>query len=73
VAAVADFKLIHQLCQGTLVVVRPDLTKRAAFLNAVEVEIKDKLLGVVLNAYSDWFLWQTQGDYSNYYGQPKRE
>jgi len=55
------------------VVVRPDLTKRAAFLNAVEVEIKDKLLGVVLNAYSDWFLWQTQGDYSNYYGQPKRE
>lgn len=73
VAAVADFKLVHQLCQGTLMVVRPDLTKRAAFLNALQVEIKDKLLGVVLNAYSDWFMWQTQGDYSNYYGQPERE
>jgi capsular exopolysaccharide synthesis family protein len=69
VAAVADFKLIHQLCDGTLMVVRPDNTKRVAFLHAMQVELKSKLLGVVVNAYSDWFLWRSQGEDYKYYGQ----
>jgi capsular exopolysaccharide synthesis family protein len=72
VGTVADFKLVHQLCQGTLVVVRPDHTQRSAFLKAIQVELKDKLLGLILNAYPKWFLWKKHEDY-RYYGRSGRK
>jgi capsular exopolysaccharide synthesis family protein len=72
VGTVADFKLVQQLCQGTLMVLRPDNTKRPALLKAMQVELKDKLLGLVVNAYPDWFLWKKHED-DRYYGRSGRK
>jgi capsular exopolysaccharide synthesis family protein len=69
-SSVADFRLLYQVCDGALVIVRPDHTNRSAFLNAIDLEPKQKMLGVVINAYRDWFLWKTN-DYYAYYNDQK--
>ena len=66
-AAVADFKLVLQLCDGVLLVIRPDHTKRDSFLRALQIEPQEKLLGTVLNGSEEWFLWKGQEHDLHYY------
>jgi protein-tyrosine kinase len=61
VAAVADFDLIQLAADGTILVVRPDHTKRAACFKALETVPREKLLGVLLNCEHDWFLNKHDG------------
>lgn len=66
---VTDFKLVQPLCDGFILVVRPEHTDRTALKKVLEAEADKKLLGVVINAYEDWLLWRTQSNsYSYYYG-----
>lgn len=64
--AVTDFKLVQQICDGVLVVIRPDHTNRAAFSKAMQVQQKEKFLGTVINAVEDWFLWNSNDHYKYY-------
>jgi capsular exopolysaccharide synthesis family protein len=61
VAAVADFDLIQLAADGTILVVRPDHTKRATCFKALETIPKEKFLGVLLNCEQDWFLSRATG------------
>jgi receptor protein-tyrosine kinase len=61
IAAVADFDLIQLAADGTILVVRPDHTKRAACFKALETVPQEKLLGVLLNCEADWFLSRQSG------------
>jgi capsular exopolysaccharide synthesis family protein len=56
VAAVADFELIQIAADGTILVVRPEHTKRTACLQAIDTIPRDKFLGVMLNCSENWFL-----------------
>lgn len=56
VAAVADYDLLQAVSDGVVVVVRPDHTKRGAWLGALRSIPQDKFLGVLLNCVHDWFL-----------------
>jgi capsular exopolysaccharide synthesis family protein len=67
VAAVADFELIQIAADGTILVVRPEHTKRAACLQAIDTIPRDKFLGVMLNCATDWFL-NKQSSYGYGYG-----
>lgn len=69
IAAVADYELIQECCDGVIMVVRPDHTDRTLFNRAFEIIPEDKRLGVVLNCASQWFLWKTQEAY--YYSREK--
>jgi len=66
-ATVADYDLIQAHCDGVVLVVRPDHTDRKLCMQALELVPKDRLVGVVMNCVSDWFLWRTRDYY--YYGQ----
>ena len=67
VAAVADFELIQIAADGTILVVRPEHTKRAACMQAIDTIPRDKFLGVLLNCAADWFL-NKQSSYGYGYG-----
>lgn len=67
IATVADFDLLQLVCDGTVVVVRPDHTERSAFTKAFACVSHAKLLGVVLNGVEDWWLWKTPT--YGYYGK----
>ena len=69
-ASVADFKLVMQVSDGVLMVVRPEHTDRPAFQRAFELIPEKKLLGAVINAFEDWFLWNKVE--SNYYYSGER-
>lgn len=66
IAAVADFQLVQQSSDGVVMVLRPDHTQRARFKKALTHIEPKKLLGTVLNAVPDWFLWNTR-DHDYYY------
>jgi protein-tyrosine kinase len=72
VAAVADFQLVLQASDAVLLVLRPDHTKRSLFQKALETVPKEKLLGTLLNAVPDWFLWGSR-DNDYYYTQKEPE
>jgi protein-tyrosine kinase len=59
IATVADYELLQLVCDGVIVVARPDHSDRRAFFNALEAVPREKLLGVVLNCVEDWWLWKT--------------
>ena len=69
IGAVADFKLVSQQCDGVLMVVRPDHTSRKTLAKAFEIAEKQNLLGVVVNAFKDWFLWSAHEQYGYYLGR----
>ena len=71
-SAVADFRLVHQVVDGAFLVLRPDHTKRSAFLKALELEPQHEILGTVINACEDWVFWKGQEDYSYYGASGKR-
>ena len=64
---VADYELVQQICDGVVVVARPDHTPREACLKILQTIPKNKLIGVVLNCVEDWWLWKTPayGYYKN--------
>ena len=64
---VADYELVQQICDGVVVVARPDHTPREACLKILQTIPKSKLIGVVLNCVEDWWLWKTPayGYYKN--------
>ena len=64
---VADYDLIEADCDGVLMVIRQDHTKRMLLRNAMK-RVREKCLGVVINSAEDWFLWNPYPP-SNYYGQ----
>jgi capsular exopolysaccharide synthesis family protein len=54
VGAVADYDLIQAVCDGVIVVVRPDHTNRRLCQKALENIPKPKFLGVLMNCVPDW-------------------
>jgi len=67
VAAVADFDLIQAPCDGVVLVIRPDYTKRPLLSKSLEIVPKPKLLGVLLNCVPEWFLAKdSSADYYYY-------
>ena len=69
VELVADYDLIAAVCNGAVLVVRPDHTDRTLALAAIE-QLKAKLTGVVVNATSEWFLWKRPLHHGYYYYRP---
>jgi len=69
IAAVADYDLIQANCDGVLVVVRPDHTKRSECFQALQSIPKERLIGVVVNCIEDWFLGKKS--YPSYYYQER--
>ena len=70
IAAVADYDLIEAVCDGVLLVARPDHTARKSCLQALAAIPKDKLVGVLLNCVPNWFLTRPHNYYGAYYYQP---
>jgi capsular exopolysaccharide synthesis family protein len=54
VGGIADYELIQAICDGVILVLRPDYTNRALCLNALKLMPEMKFLGVVLNCTPDW-------------------
>ncbi len=57
IEAVADYDLIAPVCDGVVLVVRPNHTNRTLCQRAVE-KVRQKMIGVLLNGVDDWFLWK---------------
>lgn len=66
VPAVADYDLMADVADGTLLVVRPDHTNRRQFKTALG-KVKPKLLGLLINDAADWFLWKQYSSGYAYY------
>ena len=54
VGTVADYELIQAVCEGVILVVRPDFTNRNLCRSALDFVPKAKFLGVLLNCVPDW-------------------
>lgn len=68
--AVADYDLIQAVCDGVILVIRPDHTARPLCQKALETVPKAKFLGVVLNCVPEWSPGQRAGsDYYYYSGK----
>jgi capsular exopolysaccharide synthesis family protein len=60
VGSVADYDILQALCDGVLIVVRPDHTKRSLYSQALEAVSKEKLLGVLLTEMKPWLTWRPE-------------
>lgn len=67
IASVADYELLQAMCDGMVLIVRPDHTARAACAQAIETIPSEKFLGAVVNFAKDWFLAKSLGYYYSYY------
>ena len=72
VGAVADYDLIQAVCDGVILVVRPDHTNRRLCLKALEYLPKAKFLGVLMNCVPDWSPAKHAGADYYYYSSEKR-
>ena len=63
---VADSELLEATSDGVIVIVRPDHTNRSRCLDILGSMPKEKLIGVVVNSVSDWFLLRSLGHYYAY-------
>ena len=54
IGAVADYELIQAMCDGVVLVVRPDHTARKPCFHAIQAVPKEKLIGVLLNYVPKW-------------------
>jgi len=69
IAAVADYLLLQEVCDGVVVVIRPDHTNRKMCKSTLETVPPQKMIGAIMNCVEDWFLSgvaSTSGYY--YYG-----
>jgi capsular exopolysaccharide synthesis family protein len=72
VGAVADYDLIQAVCDGVILVVRPDHTNRQLCKASLATVPEAKLLGVLLNCVPDWWLARRgQADHYYYYSSEK--
>lgn len=71
VGAVADYDLIQAVCDGVILVLRPDHTNRQLCLKSLEAIPKAKLLGVLLNCVPDWSPARRSGADYYYYASGK--
>jgi len=71
VGAVADFELIQAVCDGVILVLRPDVTDRHLCRNALGFVQKTKFLGVLLNCVPDWSPARHAGSEYYYYSGEK--
>ncbi len=69
---VADYDLIEAQCEGVILVVRPDVTNRRLCLESLASVAQGKLVGVLMNCVSDWFLSRTRG-YDYYRASSERQ
>lgn len=72
VASVADYILLQNVVDSIVLVARQDHTNRASMRNALTTIPKEKLLGVVLNCVSEWFLWK-HPSYAYYAGHKSKK
>jgi capsular exopolysaccharide synthesis family protein len=56
VDSIADYALIQEACDGVILVIRPDHTKRRRYREALRAIPKAKFLGVLLNRVPAWSL-----------------
>jgi capsular exopolysaccharide synthesis family protein len=71
VGAVADYDLIQAVCDGVILVVRPDHTNRLLCRKSLENIPKTKFLGVLLNCVPDWSPSRRLGADYYYYSSEK--
>jgi capsular exopolysaccharide synthesis family protein len=71
VAAVTDYDLIQTNCDGVLLVMRPDHTRRPLCFKALASVPKEKLIGVVLNSVPKWFAGNSAPSYYYYSGNQR--
>jgi len=71
VGAVADYDLIQALCDGVILVIRPDHTNRLLCQKALENLPRAKFLGVLLNCVPDWSLAKHAGADYYYYSSER--
>lgn len=70
VGAVADYELIQAVCDGVVLVVRPDHTNRKLWQASLEAVPQARFLGVLLNCVPEWSLARHVGsDYYYYSGE----
>jgi capsular exopolysaccharide synthesis family protein len=67
VGTVADYELIQAVCDGVILVMRPDFTNRRLCKSALDFVPKAKFLGVVLNCVPDWSPGKYTGSHYYYY------
>jgi capsular exopolysaccharide synthesis family protein len=68
VGVVTDFDLISTVCDGVILVIRPNHSNRTQAFEATNSAGK-KLIGVVMNAVQDWWLWKRPKSYYHYYSE----
>lgn len=71
VGAVADYDLIQAVCDGVILVVRPDHTARRLCQKSLDNIPKAKFLGVLLNCVPDWKPARNAGADYYYYSSDK--
>jgi capsular exopolysaccharide synthesis family protein len=70
IGLVADYDLVQDVSDGVILVIRPDHTNRTLGLKALQSIPPEKLVGVVINCATEWFLTKPLGDrYYHYYDQ----
>jgi capsular exopolysaccharide synthesis family protein len=67
IAAVADYLLLQEVCDGVLVVIRPDHTSRKMCKATLETVPREKLMGAIMNCVEDWFLAGVASSSGYYY------
>jgi len=72
IATVADYDLIQAVCDGVILVARPDHTNRNRCIKAAQMVPKEKLIGVVLNCVMNWFLGRAYYEDPYYYSADKK-
>jgi polysaccharide biosynthesis transport protein len=63
---VSDYFVLESAADAVALVVRPDHTNRRLLRSALEEIPRQKFLGVLMNAYRDYFFWRKL----DYYGRP---
>jgi capsular exopolysaccharide synthesis family protein len=70
VGTVSDYELIQAVCDGVILVMRPDFTNRHLCKSALNFVPKDKFIGVVLNCVPEWSPGKYAGADYYYYSSP---
>jgi protein-tyrosine kinase len=70
IGAVADFDLIYAVCDGVVLVLRPDHSDRTLAFEAIKT-LGPKLSGIVMNGLDEWFLWKPYRHSAYYYAGDK--
>jgi capsular exopolysaccharide synthesis family protein len=69
IGTVSEWDLLRAACDGVIIVGRQDHTKLPEFLKAIESIPNEKMIGVLVNCVSDWFLSQPYQAYE--YNRPQ--